>query len=79
MQWAKQIATAHSFRWLVFTKYELDATQSFYTMDTLQFKTFRSPSVCLALIKSHIATQNLPPPQDYSMVGNEIDNLMIQY
>ena len=28
---------------------------------------FRSQNVCLALNKTHIAKQNLPPPQDYTI------------
>ena len=33
----------------------------------LKSKMFRSQNVCLALNKTHIAKQNLPSPQDYTI------------
>lgn len=61
----KELSTLARIRWLLFSKVQHDATRLPPTMSALKYNIFSSHFICLVLKKSHLPTQNLPPPQRY--------------
>ena len=74
----KELSTLARLRWFLFSKYQHDATQLPPTMSALKYKIFRSHFICLVLKRSHMAIQNLPPPQNYGweLNGESLDPIL---
>ena len=75
----KELSTLARLCWFLFSKYQHDATQLPPTMSALKYKIFRSHFICLVLKRSHMAIQNLPPPQNYGweLNGESLDPILI--
>ena len=65
-------------RWLLFSKYQYEATQLPPTMSALKYKIFRSHYVRMVLKKSHVSKQNLTSPERYGweLNGSSLDPIM---
>ena len=66
------VTSLSNLRWLVFSKYQYEATQLPPTTSALKCKVCRSHYGCVVLKKSHASKQKLPSPERYGWELNGI-------